>query len=62
MRCAIKGNIIERNASNITKKRNIKDDQNITKYKGRRESTIQADFIKGMENMVKNKEEKLKDE
>ena len=62
LRCAIKGNIIERNASNITKKRNIKDDQNITNYKGRRESTIQTDFIKGMENMVKNKEEKLNDE
>ena len=62
MRCAIKGNIIERNANNINKKRNVKDDNNITNYKGRRESTIQADFIKGMEHMVKNKEEKINDE
>ena len=62
LKCAIKGNIIERHANNITKKRNVKDDNNITNYKGRRESTIQADFIKGMEHMVKNKEEKINDE
>jgi FKBP12-rapamycin complex-associated protein len=59
LRCCIKGNIIERKASI---KRNVRDDNNITNYKGRRESTLQADFIKGMENMVKNKEEKLNDE
>ena len=62
LRCVIKGSIIERNNNNISIKRSVKDDNNIRNYKGRRESTLQTDFIKGMENMVKNKEEKLNDE
>jgi phosphatidylinositol kinase/protein kinase (PI-3 family) len=62
LRIVIKGCMIQRNNDNITKKINVRDDNNIRNYKGRRESTLQSDFIKGMEHMTKNKEEKLNDE